>query len=84
MSIGKHYNTAHVETPIQEIQSPFSLHLFKRGLLFFIMMGLMCTSCTTTIIGRNGGRSGTTKGKMHTTKEKIHIASISNNKINTI
>jgi hypothetical protein len=60
------------------LQSCPPVDFFKMGL---IAICLTFTSCTTTIIGRNGGRSGTTKGKMHTTKEKIHIAFISDEKI---
>jgi hypothetical protein len=59
------------------------VRFFKIGLLpFLIVTFLMTTSCKVTVVGRNGGRSGTTKGKMHTTKEKIHIAFIPTKNVN--
>jgi hypothetical protein len=85
------YKITQVETPLPVVhkkllelytyfQHKISLHFFKVGLLSFITVCLIMTSCKTRLRGKYGGRPGPTKGKMHMTKEKVHIALITEKK----
>ena len=71
------------KTPVKMALLTFT-RFSKIGLLSLISICLLMSSCSPFILGRSGGRSGATKGKLQKQKEIIHITFQAEKKVTAI